>query len=54
MQLVRQAEERFHKLMQDLLLMQSLTSELKPQTRELIKRCTSHGQLVACMLNAKE
>ena len=51
---VRQAEQRFGQLMEDLLIMQALTSELKPQTRELIKRCTSHGQLFACMLNAKE
>jgi hypothetical protein len=40
--------------MEDLLLMQGLTSELKPETRELIKRCTSYGQLLECMLNAKE
>jgi hypothetical protein len=53
-QLVHQAEQRFRKLMEDLLLLQGLTSELKPQTRGLIKRCTSHEQLLACMLNAKE
>ena len=53
-QLLREADKRFSELMDDLLLMQGLTSELKPQTRELIKRCTSHGQLLECMLNAKE
>jgi hypothetical protein len=52
--LFREAEQRFRKLMEDLLLLQGLTSELKPQTRGLIKRCTSHEQLLACMLNAKE
>ena len=51
---LREADTRFSQLMDDLLLLQGLTSELKPQTRELIKRCTSHGQLLACMLNAKE
>lgn len=51
---LREADTRFSQLMEDLLLLQGLTSELKPQTRELIKRCTSHGQLLACMLNAKE
>ena len=51
---LREADNRFSQLMEDLLLLQGLTSELKPETRELIKRCTSHGQLLACMLNAKE
>ena len=53
-QLVREAEARFAKLMDDLVVMQGLTTELKPETRELIKRCTSHEQLLARMLNAKE
>jgi hypothetical protein len=53
-QLMREAEQRYCKLMHDLLLLQGLTSELKPETRGLIKSCTSYEQLLACMLNAKE
>jgi len=52
--LVHTAEQRFAKLMDDLVVMQGLTAELQPETRELTKRCTSLEQLLASMLNADE
>ena len=51
--LLRDAEELFGKRIEDVILLQGLTQELKPETLELIKRCKSHEQLVRCMLDAK-
>lgn len=52
-QLKREADGLFSKRMEDLFVLQGLTEELKPETRELIRRCMSHEQLVRCMLDAK-
>jgi hypothetical protein len=46
------AEQRFVALMQNLLVLQGLTDELKPETLELCKRCTSTDEVCLCMLNA--
>jgi hypothetical protein len=50
--LLRDAAEIFTKRIEDVLVLQGLTEELKPETRELVKRCKSHEQLVRCMLDA--
>jgi len=49
----READELFAKRIEDVLLLQGLTEELKPETRELVKRCTDFKQLLRCMLDAK-
>jgi hypothetical protein len=48
-----EADELFTKRIEDLLLLQGLTEELKPETLELVKRCTDFEQLLRCMLDAK-
>ena len=48
-----EADELFTKRIEDVLLLQGLTEELMPETRELIKRCTDFEQLLRCMLDAK-
>ena len=48
------ANRHFEKLMSNLLLMQALTEELKPETHDLVRRCTSSEQLLKCMLNASQ
>ena len=49
----READKLFAKHIDDLLLLQALTEELMPETRELVKRCTSFEELLRCMLDAK-
>jgi len=49
----READQLFAKRIEDVLLLQGLTEELMPETRELIKRCTDFQQLLRCMLDAK-
>lgn len=49
----READKLFKKHIEDLLLLQALTEELMPETRELIKHCTSFEELLRCMLDAK-
>lgn len=51
--LKREADGLFKRRMEDVLVLQGLTEELKPETRELIRRCMSHEQLLRCMLDAK-
>lgn len=51
-ELKREADGLFTKRIEDVLLLQGLTEELKPETRELIKRCESHEELARCMLDA--
>jgi hypothetical protein len=51
-ELKREADGLFQKRIDDVLVLQALTEELKPETRELVKRCKSHEQLVRCMLDA--
>ncbi len=46
------AHTRFDILMQTLHDLQALVEELKSETRELIKCCESHEQLVRCMMDA--
>jgi hypothetical protein len=46
------ADDIFKKCMENLLLLQALTEELKPETRELAQHCTSFEQLDRCMLDA--
>jgi hypothetical protein len=48
-----EAEQLFVKRTEDLLLLQGLTEELKPETLELVKRCMDFQQLKRCMLYAK-
>jgi hypothetical protein len=48
-----EADELFTKRIEDVLLLQGLTEELMPETRELINRCTDFEQLLRCMLDAK-
>jgi hypothetical protein len=50
--LKREADRLFSQRIEDLFVLQGLTEELKPETRELIKRCSSHEQLARCMLDA--
>ena len=52
-QLKKEADHLFAKRIEDVLLLQGLTEELKPETRELVKRCTSFEELLRCMLDAK-
>jgi hypothetical protein len=52
-QLKREADGLFTRRIEDVLVLQGLTEELKPETRELIKRCVSHEQLLRCMLDAQ-
>ena len=52
MHLKREADKLFAKHIEDLLLLQGLTEELMPETRELIKRCTGFQDLLNCMLYA--
>jgi hypothetical protein len=47
-----EADELFTKRIEDVLLLQGLTEELKPETLELVKRCTDFQQLLRCMLDA--
>ncbi len=49
----READQLFAKRIEDVLLLQGLTEELKPETLELVKRCTDFQQLLRCMLDAK-
>ena len=51
-ELKREADGVFKKRIDDVLVLQALTEELKPETLELVKRCKSHEQLVRCMLDA--
>jgi hypothetical protein len=50
--LKRNADDIFKKFMENLLLLQALTEELKPETRALAQHCTSFEQLDRCMLDA--
>ena len=45
-----EVEGHFTMLLENLVLMQALYEELKPETRDLINRCTSHEQLDKSML----
>lgn len=51
--LKREADELLAKRIEDVLLLQGLTEELKPETLELANRCTSFQKLFRCMLDAK-
>ena len=51
-QLKREADGLFTKRIEDVLLLQGLTEEIKPETLELIKRCKNHEELARCMLDA--
>jgi hypothetical protein len=48
-----EADTLFNKRIEDVLLLQALTEELMPETRDLIKRCVDFQQLKRCMLYAK-
>lgn len=50
----READELFDKHVERVLLLHSLTEELKPETRELAQRCKSFEDLLRCMLDAAE
>ena len=50
----RDADELFDKHVERVLLLQALTEELMPETRELVRRCTSFEDLLRCMLDAAE
>ena len=52
--LKREADKLFAKYIEDVVLLQALTEELRPETRELIKDCTDFQQLLRRMLHAKE
>jgi hypothetical protein len=47
-------DEFFDKTVERLLLLQALTEELIPETRELVQRCTTFEDLLRCMLDAAE
>ena len=47
------ADDLFNKRIENVLLLQGLTEQLKPETLELVKRCTDFQQLLRCMLDAK-
>lgn len=51
--LKREADTLFNKRIEDVLLLQALTEELMPETRDLVKRCVDFQQLKRCMLYAK-
>jgi hypothetical protein len=48
------ADTLFDKNVERVLLLQALTGELMPETRELVRRCTSFEDLLRCMLDAAE
>ena len=48
------ADTLFDKNVERVLLLQALTEELMPETRELVRRCTSFEDLLRCMLDAAE
>jgi len=50
--LKRHADDIFKKFMGNLLLLQALTEELKPETRAMAQHCTSFEQLDRCILDA--
>ena len=50
----RLADELFDKHVERVLLLQALTEELMPETRELVRRCTSFEDVLRCMLDAAE
>ena len=52
--LKREADKLFAKYIEDVVLLQALTEELRPETRELINDCTDFQQLLRRMLHAKE
>lgn len=52
LQFKRYADDIFKKLMENLMLLQALTEELKPETRAVTQQCTSFEQLHRCMLDA--
>lgn len=52
--LKREADKLFAKYIDDVVLLQALTEELMPETRELIKGCTDFQQLLRRMLHAED
>ena len=49
-----EADTLFDKNVERVMLLQALTEELMPETRELVRRCTSFEDLLRCMLDAAE